>query len=315
MRILVTGGTGFIGSNLVVKLIEASHNLVITGHDAEQKVPNFKGKYISGDLGSINWKAAGEIDILFHQAANNATTVLDRNEMFRVNVNASRKLFEYVVEHGCKKIVYASSTAVYGDVSPPYKENGPFHPLNPYAESKLALDEFAMDFAKTHSTRSINSWQAGSGQANPGVTVVGLRYCNVYGPRENHKGMRASMIYQLAQQMKTGNPKIFKNGEQKRDYIYVADVVRANLLALAAKESCIVNCGNGRATSFNDIIKILNKTLGLNRKTEYINNPYADRYQSFTLCDMSLAKEKLGFVPEFDIEKGIADYCKSGFLV
>lgn len=92
----------------------------------------------------------------------------------------------------------------------------------------------------------------------------------------------------------------------------MVDVVRANLLALEARESCIVNCGSGRATSFNDIIKILNRTLGVNRTPEYIENPYADRYQSFTQCDMSLAKEKLGFVPEFDVEKGIADYYRNG---
>ena len=240
MRTLITGGTGFVGSNLVTEFLKAGHEVLITGNDAEQKIPNFKGKYIKGDLAAIDWKQIGAVDAVFHEAANNATTFLDKEEMFRVNLEASRKLFEYAVRSGCKKIVYASSTAVYGDAPPPYREAGPFRPLNPYAESKLALDEFAMGFAKK----------------NAGVIVVGLRYCNVYGPRENHKGMRASMIYQLAQQMKSGSPKIFKDGEQKRDYIYVVDVVRANLLALEARESCIVNCGSGRATSFNDIIKI-----------------------------------------------------------
>ncbi len=298
MKILITGGTGFIGSNLTIKLIHNGHDVSITGRDAEQKLPSFKGKFIIGDLRDIDWKLAGTFDVLFHEAANNDTTVLERELMFKTNMEASQKLFEYAVQNGCKKVVYASSTAVYGDVSPPYKESGPFHPLNPYGESKLALDEFAMDFAKK----------------NPAITVVGLRYCNVYGPRENHKGSRASMIYQIAEQMKSGNPKIFKHGEQKRDYIYVSDAVRANLLASEAKVSGIYNCGFGAATSFNDVIKILNNVLGLSREPEYIDNPYAGRYQSFTECDMSLAKEKLGFIPEFNIEKGIRDYYKSGFL-
>ncbi len=299
MKILVTGGTGFVGSNIAIELLKSGHEVLITGAAGEQKIPNFKGIVLDPNFWEIDWKAIGNIDALFHEAAINDTTLLDKEKMFRVNVEGSKKLFEEAVQNGCKKIVYASSTAAYGDVPPPYHEEGPFNPLNPYAESKLALDEFAMDFAKK----------------NPGVTVVGLRYCNVYGPHENHKEKRASMIYQLAQQMKTGSPRIFKDGEQKRDYIYVKDVVRANLLALDAKESCIVNCGFGAATSFNDIIKILNKTLGLNRAIEYIENPYADRYQSFTECDMSKAKQKLGFVPEFDVEKGIMDYFKSGFLV
>src|SRR3989344_2543278 len=121
------------------------------------------------------------------------------------------------------------------------------------------------------------------------------------------------MIHQLANQILRGNPKIFKDGEQKRDYIYVKDVVRANILGLAAKESGIYNCGFGKATTFNEIIKILCGVLGKKRKTEYIDNPYARSYQDYTLCDMSLAKEKLKFVPEFDISRGIKDYFKSGF--
>ena len=152
-------------------------------------------------------------------------------------------------------------------------------------------------------------------QKHPEIIIVGLRYCNVYGPGESHKGKRSSMIYQLAQQISKGNPRIFKMGEQKRDFIYVKDVVEANILASKAKESCIVNCGLGKATTFNRIIEILNKALGTNRKTEYIDNPYADQYQNFTECDMNLAKQKIGFAPEYGIEKGIKDYYESGFLV
>ena len=299
MRILVTGGTGFIGSNLVLELMKGGHEIIITGHDAEQKIPGFKGKYLQSSLIGIDWQAIPKIDVLFHSAAINDTAHMDREEMFRANVLSSKELFRHVTEKGCRRIVYASSTAVYGNTPVPYKEDGPFELLNPYAESKKALDEFAAEFSKQH----------------PEVRVVGLRYCNVYGPRENHKGKRATMIYQLAHQTKSGNPKLFKFGEQKRDYIYVKDAVRANLLAAEAKESCIVNCGFGRATSFNHIVKILNKTLGSNRTPEYFDNPNPENYQSHTECDMTLAKEKLGFVPEFDIERGIADYHQSGFLV
>jgi ADP-L-glycero-D-manno-heptose 6-epimerase len=151
--------------------------------------------------------------------------------------------------------------------------------------------------------------------AHPDISVIGLRYCNVYGPGESHKGARASMIHQLAKQMVNGNPRIFKDGEQKRDHIYVKDVVQANVLALGAQGSFVVNCGAGTATTFNEIIAILNKTMGLARIPEYIHNPYADRYQNFTQCDMSRAKERLGFVPQYSVEAGIADYYKSGRMV
>jgi ADP-L-glycero-D-manno-heptose 6-epimerase len=299
MKILVTGGTGFIGSNIALELISQGHEVLITGTDAEFKIPNFKGKYLHPSFLGLNFDSIGSIDVLFHQAAINDTTFMDKDEMFRANVESSKKLFEYVIKHGCKKIVYASSTAIYGNLPAPYKENMGVQPLNPYAESKVALDELAMKLAKEH----------------PDVKIVGLRYCNVYGRNEKFKGKRATMIYQLAQQMLKGNPRIFKDGEQKRDYIYVKDVVRANLLASQSKESCIVNCGYGEATTFNKLIKILNEVLKLNRVPEYIDNPYGSAYQNYTECDMSLAKEKIGFVPKFDIEKGIKDYYAMGELV
>ncbi len=299
MRILVTGGTGFIGSNLALQLVELGHEVLITGNDAEQKLPGFKGKYLQPSLLGIDWEAIGTLDAVFHEAAINDTTLQDEREMMRANVDASLALFEYAAAHGCKKIVYASSTAVYGGTPAPYREDRGLEPLNPYGLSKKILDEKAMAFASTH----------------PGVSITGLRYCNVYGPRESHKGPRASMVYQLAKQMTKGNPRIFKYGEQKRDYIYVKDVIRANLLALNVEESYIVNCGTSMSTTFNNLITILNKALGLHRVPEYIDNPYVDRYQNFTECDMTQAKEKLGFVPEYGLEEGIIDYYKSGFLV
>jgi ADP-L-glycero-D-manno-heptose 6-epimerase len=300
MKILVTGGTGFVGSNIASELIARGHEVTITGNEAEQKVKGIAKLIQPGFLG-IDWDAIGTPDVIFHEAALNDTTSLDSSEMMRGNLEAGKALFEYAAAHGVKRIVYASSTAIYGDVEPPYREDGPVHPLNPYGESKLEFDKWVTEFATAH----------------PEMIIVGLRYCNVYGPREDHKGSRASMIWQLMNQMKTGNPKLFKGGEQKRDYIYVKDVVRANLLAggieegAIVKESCIVNCGSGEATSFNDIVAILNKVLGTNRTPEYIENPYADRYQNFTLCDMTLAKEKIGFVPMYDVRKGIEDYFKN----
>ncbi|MBI2565224.1 NAD-dependent epimerase/dehydratase family protein [Candidatus Woesearchaeota archaeon] len=297
MKALVTGGTGFIGSNLVLKLLEYNYEIFATGGDREQKF-NEKVNYLGQNFSNLDLKKLGKLDFLFHQAAINETTLLDKELMFKINVEEPKILFKDAVNNGCNNIVYASSTAVYGDVTPPYVENMPVNPLNPYGESKKLLDDFAMEFAEEHKN----------------VIIVGLRYCNVYGPGEAHKKKRSSMIYQLAQQMIKSNPKIFRCGEQKRDFIYIKDVVRANLLAARSKESCVVNCGYGKATSFNNIILILNEVLGMNKKPEYIDNPYESMYQNHTECSMSLAKEKLGFVPQFDIRAGIKDYYNSGFL-
>jgi ADP-L-glycero-D-manno-heptose 6-epimerase len=298
MRILVTGGTGFIGSNIVRALIERGDEVLITGHDAEQKIPGFKGKMLQPSLIGIDWEHLGKLDAVIHEAAINETQSQDEREMMRANVDASLALFGYVARNGCKRIVYASSTAVYGDGPVPYREGQTLQPLTAYARSKVKMEEMATEFGKAH----------------PQVSIVGLRYCNVYGPGESHKTNRASMIYQLAQQMRKGNPRLFEHGEQKRDYIYVKDVVRANLAALEAKQSCLVNCASGQSTSFNDVVAILNDVLHTKRVPEYFPNPIAASYQDHTLCDMTLAKEALGFTPEYEIRKGIVDYAASGTL-
>jgi len=299
MRCLVTGGTGLVGSNLTLALQEQKHEVIITGHESEQVIPGFKGKCLYPGFLGIDWDAIGKIDVLFHQAAINGTRVNDEKEIMRANLESSIHLFNHVMAHGCKKIVYASSTAIYGNAPAPYHESDPPDPQTPYAKAKKLLDDFSMKLAAEHSA----------------LTIVGLRYCNIFGPRENHKGTRATMVYQFAQQMQKGNPKLFKFGDQKRDYIYVKDVVKANILASKAKESCIVNCGSGKATSFNGIVEQLNFVLGMNRNPEYIENPFQGAYQNYTECDMSLAKKKIGFVPEYSFEKGLMDYYHSGFLI
>ena len=298
MRALVTGGTGFIGSNLTEELVKLGYEVVITGFDNELKIDNFNGKFITGDLSEINFDKIGYVDVVFHQAANNDTTLLDRNKMFMDNLDSSKRLFDWAIKNDCKNIVYASSTAIYGNVEAPFKEDGIKNPLNPYAESKLLLDNYVQQLIKKQE-----------------INIVGLRYCNVYGKGEGYKGKRSTMIYQLVQQMIKGNPRLFKFGEQKRDYIYVKDVVKANLLASKSKESCIINCGSGRDYSFNYIVDVLNRILNLDRKPEYIDNPYIGRYQDHTLCDMSLAKEKINFISEYDLDKGIEDYYNSGKLI
>ncbi|MEK6940580.1 MAG: NAD-dependent epimerase/dehydratase family protein [Nanoarchaeota archaeon] len=300
MKILVTGGTGLIGSNLTRKLQDEEHNVLITGSDVTLRAPWFKGKCLYPSFIGLNWDDIGKVDILFHQAAINETTLLDKTEMFRANVESSKKLFEHAIKQGCKRIVYASSTAIYGNEPAPYIEGiTKLTPLNPYAESKIALERTAHELNKNHLD----------------VIFVGLRYCNIYGPGERFKGKRASMILQIAKQMKTGNPKLFKYGEQKRAYQYVEDTIQANILAAKAKQSCIVNCGTDKPTSFNEIVKILNKVLGLQRAPEYIDNPIKDRYQTFIQCDMTQAKEKIGFIPHIDIETGIKKYHNSGELL
>ena len=299
IKCLVTGGTGFIGYNLTKQLQKENYKVLITGRSG-QNYKDVRDILVGYNLFELDWNKIGNLDILFHQAAIVDTTIMDYDKMMHINVESSKILFKQAVKNGCKNIVYASSTASYGNEPAPYKEGKTKqNPLNPYGKSKKLLEEFAIEFAKEY----------------PKIVIVGLRYCNVYGFHDNHKGKMRCYLSQMADQMRIENPKLFGDGEQKRDYLYVKDVVRANILASKSKESCIVNCGSGKAVSFNNLVSILNKVLGLSRVPQYIENPYKEMYQNYIECDMSLAKKKIGFIPEYSIEKGIEElYGSSKFL-
>ena len=144
---------------------------------------------------------------------------------------------------------------------------------------------------------------------NNDMTIIGLRYFNVYGPGEYYKGKMASMVYQLYNQMKAGKrPRVFKNGEQQRDFVYVKDIVKINLCALNnGKETGVYNAATGVPRDYNAIIRCLNKELGTNLEPEYIDNPYPF-FQLKTQADITKSKEKLGYEPDYSLEAGIADY-------
>tara|TARA_Y100000034_G_C6853327_1_gene387398 strand:- start:114 stop:1016 length:903 start_codon:yes stop_codon:yes gene_type:complete len=297
MKSLVTGASGFVGSNLVKELINKGHEVLAVTREKENNLSNLNVKIIETPFYELNWDEVGNIDTLFHEAAITDTTVTDEKEMSFVNTTAPIRLFKEAIAHGCKHIAYASSTGVYGNSPAPSIVGQGEEPLNEYGKSKLALDKEAMSLAKQH----------------PEVIIVGLRYCNVFGPGESHKGKNANMVYQFAQQILQGRPKLFKHGEQKRDQIYVKDVALANLQSLNAKESCILNCGAGKPVTFNEMIKVLNEVLKTDKQPTYIDNPYPF-FQTHTECDMTLTKEKIGFTTTYSFKEGVEDYFKSGKL-
>lgn len=296
MKVFISGGSGFVGGNLSDYFYEKGHQVIITGNDTENDVKHHK--ILHCGLKGINWKSIDKIDVLFHQAANNNTLDQDREEMFFDNLESSIFLFEKALKLGCRKFIWASSTAIYGDSPAPYFEDTTLpNPLNLYAESKLKLEKFAIEFAK-----------------DKNVSAIGLRYCNVYGLGEKHKKKRSSMIHQLAIQMKKGkNPKIFKDGEQKRDWIFIKDVIAANVLASQWDGIGIFNCGSGKATSFNEIIEILKKEMNIDLNTEYIDNPFPKSYQNYTECNMSKAEKELKFIPQYSVKKGIKEMLRLYF--
>ena len=300
MRALVTGAAGFIGSNLALTLAEAGHEVVglddFTSGDF-RNLRGFPGDFVAADVAEPErWsEPVGQVEAVFHQAAITDTTVTDQLRMMRVNVEAFRRLLRWAARQKVKTVVYASSAGTYGDGPVPMREGAPPRPMNVYAFSKQVMEKAAADFVRT----------------NPQVRVVGLRYFNVFGPRERFKGSVASMIWQLALQMRAGRrPRVFESGEQYRDHIYVKDVVQANILAAQKAPSGAYNVCTGKKNTFNEIIRFLNAALGTKLEAEYFKNPYSF-YQNETLGDPDLARRDFGFEAQFSVEKGIRDYLGS----
>jgi ADP-L-glycero-D-manno-heptose 6-epimerase len=298
---LVTGGAGFIGSNLVLALQEKFPDARLTVIDDFRSgdfknLRGYRGDLVAQNLATLDWRAQlGEekFKAIFHLASITDTTNHDQFEQVHDNVESFRRLLDFARPNETR-IVFASSAATYGAASGVNSEEHEAAPANVYAFSKTIMDNLARRAAAE----------------NPRWKIVGLRYFNVYGPREAHKGMPASMALHLARQMKDGKrPRIFKYGEQKRDFVYVKDIVQGTISALEAKESGICNLGSGQARSFNELIRVLNQSLGTNFEPEYFDNPHA-HYQNHTEADLTLVRQSLGYEPQFSLEKGVADYMR-----
>ena len=295
-KYLVTGGAGFIGSNIAKTLEAEGHEVTVlddfskNGHF--KNLIGFKGDVITCDL-FTSVPHDMYFDAIFHEAAITDTTVMDQKIMMEQNVEAFKNLLEFAADNDIKKVVYASSAATYGNGPVPNVETQPTLPENVYGFSKVIMDNVARQFAED----------------NNDMKIIGLRYFNVYGPGEYHKGKMASMVYQLYNQMKAGQrPRVFKNGEQQRDFVYVKDIVKINMCALKnGKETGVFNAATGVPRDYNAIIACLNKELGTNLEPEYIDNPYPF-FQLKTQADITKSKEKLGYEPDYTLEKGIADY-------
>jgi ADP-L-glycero-D-manno-heptose 6-epimerase len=301
LNLLITGGAGFIGSNLVLELQERFPDFRLTVIDDFRSgdfknLNGYKGDFVAQNLAELDWEKQfrdEEFDAIFHLASITDTTNHNQFEQVHENVESFRRLLHFALKNNTR-VIYASSASTYGAATEASDESSSTAPANVYAFSKAMLDNLATRFAAEHGE----------------LIIVGLRYFNVYGPREAHKGVPASMAYHLSQQMKRGErPRIFKHGEQKRDFVYVKDVVAGTMSAMEANESGIYNLGCGEARSFNELVYILNRCLETNLEPQYIDNPHA-HYQNFTQAELTRARKALGYKPRFSLEEGVADYMR-----
>jgi ADP-L-glycero-D-manno-heptose 6-epimerase len=292
--ILVTGGAGFIGSNLVLELQRRWPwaRLTVVDDFRSGTFKNLAG--YRGDVAAVDaaqFRPHEKYDCIFHLASITDTTVQDQRLMVHDNVEGFRNVLA-IARKQKARVVYASSAATYGIANIRMSEDTAPAPANAYAFSKTILDNIAGESRKE------------------GMRVDGLRFFNVYGPGESHKGPSASMIYQLGMQIRQHRrPRIFKNGEQRRDFVHVDDVVDALILASEKGKNAVYNVGSGRSRSFNAVVRSLNSALGTTLDPDYFDNPY-DFYQTFTEADLTRSKRDLGYAPKFELEDGVRDYVK-----
>jgi ADP-L-glycero-D-manno-heptose 6-epimerase len=309
--ILITGGAGFIGSNLVFyfqqnypdshivvfdcfrsELTFSNGNLQSFGH--YKNLIDFKGDVICGNINNKNdllLLKKYNFDYIFHQAAISDTRVYDQEVVMQTNVNSFYDILNIAKDNDAV-LVYASSAATYGSLSSP-QTVGQESPENPYGFSKHMMDQVAYRFSNE----------------NPNMAIVGLKFFNVYGPREYYKAKTSSMVIQLGHQILDGNaPKLFESSDQiLRDFVYIDDVVQANIKACSPKINGVYNVGTGIPRSFQDIADILQNELGSNLGTEYFPNPLKG-YQMHTQANIDSSKIYLDFMPKYSLEDGIKDY-------
>lgn len=314
--IVITGAAGFIGSCLIQKLNSENYNAIIAVDDFSNESASYKAKYLNLNNKKITKFVEREsffswlddnnelVEFIFHLGARTDTTEFDDKLLEKLNTNYSKEVWKKCIEYQIP-LVYASSAATYGLGEFGYDDSEEvipkLQPLNPYGKSKNDFDKWVLQ------------------QHDTPLFYAGLKFFNVYGPNEYHKGRMASVIFHSYHQiLKEGKMRLFRShkpdisdGEQMRDFVYVKDVVEVcYFLMHNRKNSGIYNLGSGKARTFLDLTRSVFSALGLPEKIEFIDTPadIRDKYQYFTEANMEKLKS-IGYTKEFyNLEDGVNDY-------
>jgi len=291
MNVIVTGGCGFIGSNLVERLLEEGHRVTVFDNLSTGNLKNIEGldvKFFNEPYEKIPFLVR-DIDVIFHLGIPSSSPMYKREpHLVGKAINEAIIILEYARKNKCK-IVYASTSSLYNGNPTPYREDMPIYVTDYYTECRYAIERLAKLYNSLFNVKS-----------------VGLRLFSVYGPKEKYKGGYANIVSQFLWLMERDEPPIiFGDGSQTRDFIYVKDVVEAFMLA-AEKEFNyeIFNVGTGVAYSFNEVVDLINRLLGKNIKPIYKPNPIKN-YVYHTLADTTKAEKILGFKAKVSLEEGI----------
>ncbi len=304
-KILVTGGAGFIGSHIVEELVNLGHEVIVFDNFSTGKLKNLKSvknkiEIIHGDISKKNdvfSAVTRDIDYIFHEAAlvSVVESIKNPHKCWRTNITGTIHVLNAAKKHNVKKIIFASSASVYGnDPKIPKKESMKTYPASPYAESKLMAEESFKKYEKHFHTKCLC-----------------LRYFNVYGPRQDPKSPYSGVISKFIDRMLEDKPPIiFGDGLQTRDFVYVKDIVRANILAMETENhNRIINIGTGKQTSLLDLIETLNRILNINYEKhpelKPIYKPERKGDVKYSYADITLARHLLKYEPKTKLEEGL----------
>jgi len=297
-RVLITGGAGFIGTNLANYLSTANDVIAVddlylgTESNLVDDVTFKERSVLDDDLD----EAVGDVDVLYHLAALSSRQMHESNPQqgVRVNVEGFVNTIESVRET-CESVVYASTSSIYGDRTEPSPTSMDVEAETGYEASKLARERYAEYYSNHH-----------------GLNIAGLRFFSVYqgfGGNEAHKGQFANTVAQFADAIATGQqPELFGDGSQTRDFTHVDDVVRALDLTAAEQLTGVYNVGTGESYSFNEMVRLINDALGTDVEPIYVDCPF-DGYVSDTLADTSTFRESTGWTPQVEFEEGVRRVC------
>ncbi|MFD1598868.1 NAD-dependent epimerase/dehydratase family protein [Halobellus rarus] len=296
-RVLVTGGAGFIGSNLANHL--AADNDVVAVDDLHLGTPENLAddvEFVDASVLDDDLPTEG-VDVLFHLAAYSSYTMAEehKREATRVNVEGFVNAVEQAREDGCETVVYASTSSIYGSRTEPSPEDLPVEARTCYEASKLAREQYGEYFHHHYE-----------------MTLAGLRFFSVYqgyGGAEGHKGEYANTIAQFTHKIANGErPKVFGDGSQTRDFTHVDDIVRGIELAADHRLQGVYNLGTGESYTFNEMIGMINEELGTDVEPEYVENPL-EVYVHDTMADSTKMREATGWEPEISFEEGVERVC------
>jgi UDP-glucose 4-epimerase len=300
MRVLVTGGLGFIGSNLSAKLVVDGHEVVIIDNlllGRYENVAKIKDKIIivEGDVNNKeDLQKVGPVDIIFHLAASSSAPMFEKDlkAAYYNNIIGHVAVLEYAKEVGAQKVIYASTSSIYGNNPTPLRESDNVVPPNYYSVTKFAQEHTSHIFSRVH-----------------GLEIIGFRFMSVYGPNEKSKGHFANLVSQFIWDMVAGkSPVLYGDGTQRRDFTYVGDIVQALTLAMNTDKrfgSEIFNIGSTKDYSLLEMVDIINEANGTQIKPELIPNPVKEGYVMTQLASIDKISKQLGYEPSVSLEEGI----------